>query len=170
MLAAILIKCMIIKTRLSEKDYIRASFALFYSKFWVKFITLVGVLGLIVSVIAIFVQLQPQNSSPITIAIIFLFGLPVMTYFSAKRNYSSMARISEPIEYRFTDDNLEVKGESFSSQYTWDKIYKITQTKNWILIWHSRQIANPIPKSDIWQAEYDDLKRLLSKHGIKNNL
>jgi len=61
-------------------------------------------------------------------------------------------------------------GESFHSQLTWDKVYKVTETKNWILIWQNRQIANAIPKRDVWDGQIEDLKKILTAHKIKNNL
>lgn len=96
--------------------------------------------------------------------------MPLLTYFGAKRNFTANKRISETIEYHFDNDYLSMKGESFNSQLTWDKIYKVTQTKNWLLIWQNSQIANPIPKRDIWEGQISDLKEILDKYKVKNNL
>ena len=96
--------------------------------------------------------------------------MPLMTYYAARKNYRTNKRISETIEYQFDKDSLIIKGESFNSQLTWDKFYKVTQTKNWILIWQNRQVANPIPKRDIWEGQLADLKLILNEHKVKNNL
>lgn len=63
-----------------------------------------------------------------------------------------------------------MKGESFNSQLSWDKIYKVTKTKNWLLIWQNRQIANPIPIEDIGEEQISDLKKILDRHNVKNNM
>ena len=94
----------------------------------------------------------------------------MLTYFGAKKNYKTNQRITENIEYQFGEDNLIVKGESFNSQLTWNKIYKVTQTKNLVLIWQNRQVANAIPKRDIWEGQIEELKIILDRHKIKNNL
>lgn len=52
-----------------------------------------------------------------------------------------------------TGDFLKIKGESFNSQQTRDKISKVTKKKNWILIWESRQIVNPICRKYISDNE-----------------
>ncbi|MEI9957623.1 MAG: YcxB family protein [Ferruginibacter sp.] len=116
-------------------------------------------------------MLIPKVSySQVIVPIVMLSVTPLLTYFTAKKNYNSNQRISEAIEYQFEKDNLIIKGESFNSQLSWDKIYKVTQTKNWILIWQNSQIANPILKRDIWEGEIESLKVILNGHGVKNNL
>ncbi|MBL0183120.1 MAG: YcxB family protein [Chitinophagaceae bacterium] len=74
------------------------------------------------------------------------------------------------MEYRFDGSNLVIKGESFKSELSWDKIPKVTQTKNWLLIWQGGQIANAIPKRDIPDGLPAELKAILAKNGVKNNL
>ena len=78
--------------------------------------------------------------------------------------------MGETIEYQFYKEYLVVKGESFSTESTWDKIYKVTQTKNWVFIWQSRQAANIIPRRDIWEGDLTHLKEILEGHKVKNNL
>ncbi len=55
-----------------------------------------------------------------------------------------------------------MEGESFNAKLSWNKIYKVKETKNWILIFQSRQVANLILKSDIWDGEMIELKRILN--------
>ncbi len=63
--------------------------------------------------------------------------------------------IGETIEYQFDNEEIIVTGQSFSSRFSWNKIYKVTETKDWVLIWQNRQMANVIPKRSF---EGDDLK------------
>jgi len=53
---------------------------------------------------------------------------------------------------------------------SWDKFYKVTKTKNWLLIWQNNSSANIIPRKDIWESQIEELKELLQKHRVKNNL
>jgi hypothetical protein len=161
---------MTIKTKLTEKDFINVNFVLFYKKIAIRIITVMISLSFILSTVFSFIKGNSFESTQILWVILFLGIVPLMTYFNAKKNYSSNKRISEEIEYRFEENYLDIHGESFNSQYTWDKIYKITQTQNWVLIWHNRQVANPIPKRDIWKGELADLKDIVVKHRVKNNL
>ena len=99
-----------------------------------------------------------------------LVGLPAITAYMAKRNYQNNQRITETITYNFLEDCLEISGESFTSKLSWDKFYKVTETKNWILIWQSSRMANVLPKRDVWEGEQQQLKELLMRHKVKNNL
>jgi hypothetical protein len=128
---------------------------------------------LLVEIVSFFVPLSfagDASITRITTPVLILIVLPAMTYFGARRNYSSNKRMAELIEYQLDNNYLIIQGESFNAQFTWDKIYKVTQTHNWILIWQTRQSANAIHKSDIWEGEIDELKAILTAHGVKNNL
>ena len=160
---------MIIKSKLTEKDFINVNFVLLYSRPIFKIITIIFCVLVLIG-IPIVIVLPKTSLTQILFPLIFLSLMPLMTYFTAKRNFKANKRISETIEYQFDKDYLSAKGESFNTQQTWDKIYKVTQTKNWILIWQNNQVANPIHKRDIWDGEINDLKNILQAHNVKNNL
>lgn len=160
---------MMIKSKLTEQDFINVNFVLLYSKISMKIFTGIIIFFLIISVMTTFL-FSKISYSQIFVFIFMLSAIPILTYFTAKKNFVASQRISETIEYQFDKDNMFVKGESFTSQLTWNKIYKVTQTKNWILIWQNRQIANPIPKKDILEGKIEDLKKILKEHNVKNNL
>lgn len=158
-----------IKSKLTERDFIDVNFILLYSRTSMKIVTTIIIFFLFGSLLtAFFLPTMPLSQA--IVPAVMLSAMPLMTYFTAKKNYASNKRISETIEYVIEKDNLLIKGESFNSQLTWDKINKVTQTKNWILIWQSRQNANPISKRDIWEGEIGELKEILTQHNVKNNL
>jgi hypothetical protein len=161
---------MIIKTKLSEKDFINVNFVLLYKKALIKILTGISFLGLLIFIASLtFAPISFPISS--VFYIVFVLGvLPLVTFFTAKKNYKSNKRISEDIEYQFHPDALFVTGESFTSQLSWDKIHKVTKTKNWLLIWQSSQMANVIPLQNMFTSELDDLKSILLQKSVKNNL
>ena len=159
---------MIIKTKMTEKDFINVNFVFLYSKIAMKLFT--GVISIFFILSILTVAFTKAAYSTVITPIVLLAAMPLMTYYAARKNYRTNKRISETIEYQFDKDSLIIKGESFNSQLTWDKFYKVTQTKNWILIWQNRQVANPIPKRDIWEGQLADLKLILNEHKVKNNL
>ena len=160
---------MIIKAKLTERDYINVNFVLLYSRMFIKIFTGLMIFFVVFTLLAaVFLSIGSYSSLIGPVFMLLLF--PLLTYFSAKKNYASNQRMTETIEYKFDDDNLVVKGESFNSQLSWNKIHKVTQTKNWVLIWQNRQVANPIPKRDIWEGQIEEIKIILDRHKIKNNL
>ena len=161
---------MIIKTKLTEKDLINVNFILLYSKLSVKIFTGIGILMLFVATVSFFSQSRHSSLTTIIAPVFILIGFPLLTYFGSKRSFTTNKRISETIEYQFGKDLLFIKGESFTAQLTWDKIYKVSKTKNWILIWQNKQVANVISRRDIWEGDITELKEILQTHKVKNNL
>jgi hypothetical protein len=134
-----------------------------------KIFTSLIALFLLISIVAsIFTQYD--FFSVAVILFTMLIYVPLVTYVSAVRNFTANSRVSETIEYHFDNEYLSIKGESFNSQLSWDKTYKVTQTKNWILIWQNKQVGNLIPKGDITEEQIGELKEILDNHKVKNNL
>ena len=158
-----------IKTKLTEKDFINVTFLLLYRRFFMKLMTAIGFLCLLSAVITKVIIINSSILSPIIYGVCMLVVVPAAMYFTAKKNYSSNKRISENIEYIFTPQHLRIIGESFNSELTWDKIYKVTKTKNWILIWQTNQIANAIPRRDLWDGELHTLEGLLQENNVRHN-
>ena len=98
-------------------------------------------------------------------------GQPILVYIYARKNYNTNKRISESISYTFDKDTIQITGESFDSKFTWDKIYRVTESKNWILIWQNPQVANVVPKRDFQEEELQAFKNMVSLHSkVKNKL
>lgn len=163
---------MIIKTKLSEKEFISASLATIWSRKFSKAFLVIFVL-----VIAINISTATFTKNPVTTVIpnilppVLIFGIFFFVFrYSFKKAYQKNYRASENIEYNFTDTHILITGESFNSEMTWNKIYKVTKTKNWLLIWQSSQIANAIPLRLISSQDIVHLKNILQKNNTKNNL
>jgi hypothetical protein len=56
-------------------------------------------------------------------------------------------RLSETISYEFSKELILVRGESFSSTFSWEKIPKIVINRYWILIFQSKTTANIIRRT-----------------------
>jgi len=160
----------IIETKLSEKEFINANMVLLYKKrgAWINIV--IGGLLLIYFLFTWFESERTYFDPTLIIAPVILIGLlPLLTYFRAKKLFGN-SRAGEKIIYEFRDNQFVITGESFNSQLSWDKIYKVTGTKNWIFVWHNSQQANPIPKKDIWEGEILKLREILDTNKVKNNL
>jgi len=160
---------MVIKSKLTKQDFINLNFILLYSKISMKVLTALTAFLFLVSIVASIFSNHDYFPAVIFLFILLIFT-PLHTYISAVRNFKASNRGSETIEYHFDNEYLSVKGESFNAQLSWDKIYKVTQTKNWILIWQNRQAGNPIPKGNISEEQIGELKEILDNHKVKNNL
>src|SRR5215210_7787547 len=161
---------MIVTSRISEKDFVNLTFYLLYRRFFIKFITVVGILMVLVGIMTMVVSPGLSVASQLIFAFVILIIVPFFTFYSAKRNYRFNKRISEAVEYHFNNHNLEINGESFQSHLTYEKLYKASKTKEWILLWQTPQIANAIPRRNFLPHEIQGLKEILDQHNVKNNL
>jgi hypothetical protein len=163
----------IIETRLSEKQFINATLVLLTQK---RITWIAPVIGIFLLVSTLFSRGKSSNSFgmllvPFIYLIVFSGLLPLLTWFRAKKIYNARSsRAKEKISYEFQDNQLDIRGESFTATLSWDKIHKVTTTKNWLFIWQNSQYANCIPKKDVWEGEIMKLREILEKNKVRNNL
>ncbi len=164
---------MIIKSHLSEKEFVQASFAIFYkntaAKVLIVIVTFVFIISLLAFVLApdnIHIHLSFSNFIPLLI-IVFLH---LSVYNAAKKAYKTNHQLREATVYHIDMNKMLVEGETYSATFKWNTIVKVTQTKNWILIWQTKQRANPIPIKDVWSGQLADFKDVLEANHVKNNL
>lgn len=157
-------------TKLSLNDFIKVSYHITYRKLSMKFM---AGFGLFILLLVPFAN-NYDTEFPWFLLLFGLFlsiGEPILIYFSAKKNYMSNGRISETIIYEFDAENILITGESFNSRLSWDKIYSVTENKDWILIWQSRQGANVLQKRDFKNEDLQLLKDIVNSHSeLKNKL
>ena len=151
-------------------DYVSANLALRYSRIATKLITAFGIIAMLY-IAYLFIQDPEQLDYTLFIfPFIFICFPLISTVLMSRVNYKSNGRAGEPMEYIFGDDALTIKGESFMTKFTWDKIYKVTNTSNWIFIWQGRQFANLIPKKNFTENDISELKTILDLHQVKYKL
>jgi hypothetical protein len=159
---------MTITTKLSEKDHTNASFTILWHRRTVKIIIAIFIFTCLFNFIA---TIGGQASIKEILPLIIMLGLiSLVINFSIKKSYKSSNRISETITYNFKEDTYSITGESFNSELTWDKLQKVTLTKNWLLLWQTKITANAIPRRDVDDSILKNLKVILSKHKVSNNL
>lgn len=159
---------MTIPVKLSEKDFISASFAIISARKSVKIFIGVFVFIILFNVIMGFVNNGFSAETVLPGVIVFaIFG--GVYYLGMKRSFKANKRLSESITYTFNNDVLQVAGESFTSVISWEKIYKVTAGKKWLLVWQNKQIANVIPVSAVPANGLDIIKNILTKHQVPFN-
>jgi hypothetical protein len=161
-----------IETQVSFKEYLRLMLGLTYKKPFLVFLLCVGIILIIGSILYLIGFKVPFDSPPyyqLIFAFSIIFLLPFFVYLSAKKTFSSSGRFQERIVYEFLDDYIKITGESFNSELTWEKTYKITELRNWIFIYQNRLVANIIPKKSFGNnlSEFKELVK--RKTYIKNN-
>ncbi len=92
----------------------------------------------------------------------------------AKKNYLSNQLMQQETTYEFLKSGIQVSFESGSSMIPWDKVYKITISRNCFAIFLSRKQALLLPK--YWftsksSKDFEDLLySLIPKNKIKRSI
>lgn len=159
---------MTIPVTLSEKDYLSASFAIIGARKTVKIFMLVFGGVILFNIVMSFVNNGFSVQSVLPGIIVFVF-FGFVYFLGMKRAYKANKRAAETIKYTFNSDNLLIQGESFNSAMSWEKIYRVTVGKKWLLVWQNKQMANAIPVSSIPANGLDIIKNILTKHKVPSN-
>lgn len=91
--------------------------------------------------------------------IAFLLYLPVTLYLRSKKNLETSKDLSKPLHYTVNEEGITVSRKKESARLTWNQVYKITATKNNVLIYSNRNGAYVIPKVQLGE-KYQPLAEL----------
>jgi hypothetical protein len=122
-----------IPTQLSRQDYLKICFTLKYKS--IRGYVSIG-LAIFYYIIGIFLLIKDPQSS----IIVFVSGFVYMTitnlmfYLKSYSQFTSNKKLQEMICYSFGENSIKITGETFESTFSTKSIYKVTSTKNWLLV------------------------------------
>lgn len=154
---------MIIKTKVSFKEYIKLLYSLAYERAMMKL--LVGV-AMIILLWIIFYHLNIFSlPKPIIYQYITLFLItivqPIIIYTTIRRNYYSSNHLREALEMEISEEEIKINGESYYMEVKWDKMFKIVEKPNWFLMYQNNLSAIIIPKKDMSESNIIDFRKIL---------
>lgn len=158
-----------IVSKISEKDYVNVFFTILWTKRSIRFCTIIFILIFVFGSFNVFVL---KTADPVTLLfpLLFLTVFSISIYFGAKRTFKTDARISETIRYVFDEVKLMIQGESFESILSWDKVYKVTKSKHWLLIWQNNALANAISMANMEEQKLDYLRGVLNANKVQHSI
>ncbi|AZA73402.1 YcxB family protein [Chryseobacterium indoltheticum] len=109
------------------------------------------------------------QSASIWFAAVFVFII-IRSYFRLKNAFFSNKKIQEEIIYTFTEEKVQTKGETFEGDFAWNTVYKIKETKDWLLIYQSKTTMNMIPKKYFSDSQISELRNMIKKSNVKAKL
>ncbi|HUS03206.1 MAG TPA: YcxB family protein [Chitinophagaceae bacterium] len=157
-----------IKSKISFKQYRKLLFSLAYKKPMMKFLLCIA-FAMVVWIAGYYLHLlpvpRPQIYQYITLVLITVVQ-PLVIYFTIKQNYYSSNHLGEQLEIQLTPGEIKMHGQSFYTEITWKKIYKIDELTNWFLIYQNSLSAIIIPKASFHGSQLQEFKKIL--RDIKN--
>ena len=103
---------------------------------------------------------RPKIYQYFTVALIGVVQ-PLAIYWTIKRNFNSSNHLRELLGVSVTNKELRISGESFYLELLWDKIFKISDTPKYILIYQNNLSAIIISKKDLSETELREFKVIL---------
>lgn len=160
---------MTVRIKLSQQSFIKANIAIAFSKFWYKILAIGYPIACLMGFIFSSWTGKP-SAMPLIIAILIPTFSIAPIYYLACKNYRTQDIYRSYIDYAFLDSSLKISGAAFNAEINWTNIQKTTQTRNWVLIWQTSQLANPIPKSELRPNDLEQIRSIAQKNGVSNNL
>ena len=155
---------MILKTQISKKEYVKLLYGLTYKKPMILFLLCVAG-AILLWVIGYYTHLLPVPKPTVyqylTLVIITVIQ-PFTIYKTILKNYNTSSHLKESLEIECTPECIKVRGESFCTEFTWAKMYKVVELKNWFVVYQNNLSANLIPKKSFLPHQADEFKQMLT--------
>jgi YcxB-like protein len=152
--------------------FVKANFILSYKR---PAMIIMSILGVFMLIMAIPYYLETGEMKTLIWQLIlggyFLILLPLIIYLKSKKLFHSKSRLTERMEWTVDYEWIAIKGETFESKMTWDKVYKVLETKEMFLVYQSKLVANFISKSAMSAEQVQAFRKIVKGVlGLKSKL
>jgi len=86
--------------------------------------------------------------------------------FRGHQTYDSDQRISEKINWEINSEKITCIGESFRTEISISKLYKVTESEKWFFIWYNKNHFSILSKNSLNIEMLSRLKNLLRQGNI----
>ena len=148
---------MTIKVKLSFEEYYKCMYEMGYRRFYFLLYG-IGFFRLLSVLLHFFI---PASNFPFADLFVFIVFISIPTFFRRilKKSFESNKLLQKAYSYDFHEEYTAISGINFQSKILWSDYFQIKETKNFILLYQSNQVANFIPKEAI-ANQLDNFKAL----------
>lgn len=165
------------QTKITLEDYLNFNLHIFKQRSSFKFLRVLSYFFIFMSLFSVFYSwytgedMDWSSFGMIAFAFFYLFGLPFLLKLNAKKAYNSNKMMQEPIHFEINDEAVLMNAESYQTNMTWDKVFKVVEDNHGLYIFQSKQAANLIPKRDLSEQQLNDVRTIIrSKKGFSRKL
>ncbi|MEG0848848.1 MAG: YcxB family protein [Flavobacterium sp.] len=165
-------KEIIVKPSFTFKDYFKANLYIYLTRPAFIIISVVVFLIILVNVTNIFSN-EVNLKDIFTSSFVFILLYPLLIIYSIYRHTKRIfknPRLNENLSIHFNENYMEEVGDSFNMKFFWKDLKKITEKKDWFLIYLEKNSAKVLNKSDLKNNQYNELKQLFNSIDIKKSL
>lgn len=149
----------IIFTSLIEhKAFIKLNWLGFYRSWVVRGVYIGGAYLILLAIFA--GDIKSDNAIEMIIASVLAY-LPFRFYLRIRKARKSSQRAALETIWTITETTIGFKQGSVLGEVGWDVVSKVTDTKEWIMIWISKKPTYYFQKSSLSAAQLEDFKKLI---------
>ncbi len=164
-------------SKLDFKEYLKANYLINYSR---PFMVIMTILGVILTLMGLFNLgfhgnlTDKQLWFQLVLGLYFVFFIPSILYFKSKKNFNGPGRLTERMFWAIDPEWITVKGESFETKMTWDKMIKVIENKDVFLVYQSKLMAHIVSKKEMTAAQRVGFRNIVKgvlnlKHKLLND-
>ncbi len=161
------------------RTFLKLTYTLAYRKVLNVLLVAIGVLLLLLALVYAFTYFFTEYSHPgmptdimtlLAVGISSLLLTPLSEFWRIKRMFSSNSLIRDRIFYHISHESVNISGESFDSVLKWSSLWKVLETRQWFLLYQSRDIFTPIPKDAMTNEQVDEIRTIIQRADVKKKL
>lgn len=149
---------------LSEKDWINYNFHFYFRRMWLRLFILFVSVSLIINALDSLTDANSGNSllffAVIFIAFYYMLNMVILYYRASKMYKISRHKMSE-IHFEIDHTKMAYSNKFLQVTVSWEGVYRILETKKYLLIFQNPQSANIIIRNQLQPEEYQKLIQLL---------
>lgn len=110
-------------------------------------------------------------TSQLVLGLYFSVFIPALIYFKCRSNFNATNRFTERMAWTVDHEWINIKGDTFESKMTWDKIHRVLETKEVFLIYQSKLLAHILSKREMSQGQVQGFRSVVKGVlGLKHKL
>ncbi|MBI1228408.1 MAG: hypothetical protein GC192_24450 [Bacteroidetes bacterium] len=162
------------RSQLTFREFLKASFYISYRQPAMLFIAIFGLFILVSPLIYHLAGVEPNGKMTLlklALGLYLLAFVPLIIYFKCRRAFNSKSRVVEPMDWMVDYEWINVKGTSFETKMTWEKVLKVLETKEFFFVYQSKIQANIISKREMSPAQIQGFRSIVKGIlGLKDKL
>ncbi len=163
-------KEVVIDTRLTLPDFVKVNFIVQFRRMNSRLLMLVIVLMIIFPAAFAVARHIPFHWVQSVIGLGMAVFYVASTAYTARKNFYANAVVREPLRYIFRKGGIGCESSAGTTVTDWAAVYRVTETRDCLIIWKNREVINLIPRRDVSGTQREAIKAILQQYQVRNNL
>jgi hypothetical protein len=125
-------------------------------------------IGMIVLVsITTLLQGWSMDTSSLIFLSVFVLLVPILNLMQIRKIYNTNQAFHEELTYNLDNECINIKGDTVDSTTKWTRLYKITENKQFFVLFHDAMVANFIDKKLLTDAEIHEFREFIKSLNLR---